>query len=418
MSRHVSAAWPLAALLALAPLGRAGAAEIDALGGSFDEPVTGIREDGGKLVVQTGRRALPLESVKSIRFQPDPAPSERPEAKLVLVNGDAVRGVIEGGNQEAIAVRSAGLGELSVPLEQVRAVLTAGATPERERALLAMLKASAEIDWVLLRNGGTVRGSVVGVDGTSVTVDTNVEGGSRMDTLSFDFEKVELISIAPLDEPPPPSDALAVSLRLTDGSRLRGRLRGLDQNTFKLDHPLAKGKPLELPLARVVELSVLNGLFVYLSDLEPSQVDQHFPPEFTYEVEVWGYKRDLNVSGGPLRLEGRTYAKGLGVHSYCALTYALSGGFAEFRAVVGLDDSTRYLGEPGFGATLFRVLVDGKPAKEYPAGVVQRKGQPPTELLVDVKGKRTLTLVADLDPTSLHVLGRADWGDAHLIRNK
>ena len=29
-----------------------------------------------------------------------------------------------------------------------------------------------------------------------------------------------------------------------------------------------------------------------------------------------------------------------------------------------------------------------------------------------------LTLVAGFDPTSLHVLGRANWADAHLIRKR
>jgi endo-alpha-N-acetylgalactosaminidase len=163
---------------------------------------------------------------------------------------------------------------------------------------------------------------------------------------------------------------------------------------------------------------VRGGLFVYLSDLTPTNVKQNFPREYTYEVEVWGYKKDSSVTGGKLRLDGRAYDKGLGVHSYCELTYKLGGGFKEFKATIGLDDSVRTLGEPGFGAVVFQVLLDGKPAKELRTGVVKRKGDKATQLRVDVSGAKTLTLVAGLDPTSLHVLGRADWADAHLIRSR
>lgn len=65
---------------------------------------------------------------------------------------------------------------------------------------------------------------------------------------------------------------------------------------------------------------------------------------------------------------------------------------------------------------MFRVLVDGKPAKEYPNGVAIKKGRPAQSIEVELKGKSTLTLIADFDPVSLHVLGRANWADAHLIR--
>jgi hypothetical protein len=163
---------------------------------------------------------------------------------------------------------------------------------------------------------------------------------------------------------------------------------------------------------------VRGGQFVYLSDVEPAKVKQHFPPEYTYEVDIWGYKKDTNVTGGKLRLGGRTYEKGLGVHSYCELSFKLDGRYSEFRSTIGLDDSTRYLGEPGFGAVVFQVYVDGKPAKEHPTGIVKRKGDKPTQIKINVTGKKSLTLIAGFDPTSLHVLGRANWADAHLIRKR
>jgi hypothetical protein len=415
------------ALLSLAAAaGVARAAEIRALGGTYDEQVTQIREESGRVVVRTPQRAVPLDQVKSIRFQPPGPPrTDRRGVKVLLTTGDVLRGQLQGGDDENVGLASQGLGDTRVRLGLVRALIF-DATPERERELEGGLEQSPTIDSVLLKDGGTARGSILRVDGTRVVLDTDVQGGSSMGKLQFDVGKVELVSIAPLEDPPAAVQGLRVVTRLVDGTTLTGRLVSLQGDELRITHPLAaqaggqgaaQAGELSLSVPRVEELIVQNGAFVYLSDLVPEGVEQRFPPEFAYEVDTWGWKRDHNVVGGTLRLGGRPYDKGLGVHSLCKLTYRLDGAYREFKAVVGLDDSTRYMGEPGLGAVVFKVVLDGdKPAKEYPTGVVQRKGQAPTELSVDVTGARTITLWADFDPTTLHILGRADWADAHLIK--
>ncbi|MGE0709524.1 MAG: NPCBM/NEW2 domain-containing protein [Planctomycetota bacterium] len=411
---HALSALLLAALAAPA---LADENQIEALNGTYDERVQSIEGSGADLVVKTAARTLPLDTVKSIRFG-RPSRVKEGQTKLVLTNGDWLRGAIEAGKRDQLGFKNEALGSLTIPLEQVRAVLPNAGSLEQERALEARLGPRSEVDWVLLENGGQVRGSVAQIDGAKVAINTDVEGGSNMGALEFDLIKVKLISITPLgerrEEDP---DALRVSLSLSDGSRLRGRPLSLDGKELVLSHPLGgKERKLGVSRMRIEQLSVENGRFAYLSDLEPAQVEQRFPSEYTYEVEVWGYKRDQNVTGGPLRLDGATFAKGLGVHSYCKLTYRLDKKFKTFRATVGLDDGVKYLGEPGLGGVIFRVLLDGKPAKELESGVRIKKGEKGRELTIDVSDAQTLTLVADFDPTYLHVLGRADWCDAHLIK--
>ncbi len=407
------AALACAALALAAP---ATAAEIRALGGTYDEQVTAIREEAGRLVVRTPQRAIPLDAVKSIRFQDvTTAAADRRGARLLLVTGDVLRGTIQGGNDESLSLQTQGLGDVRVALELVCAI-TLDASIERERELEASLEQQAEIDLVRLKDGGTARGSIVLIDGSKVTLDTDVEGGSHVGKLTFDVAKVEMIAIAPLSAPPAPPTGVRVTARLVDGSALTGKVVGLANDELRIEHKLAgEGQSLSIPTARLAELLVQNGAFVYLSDIEPQVVDQHFPPEYAFEPEVWGWKRDRNVTGGPIKLAGRGFDKGLGVHSYCALTFSAQG-YREFKATIGLDDATRYLGEPGFGAVTFKVLLDGKPAKEHPTGVVIRKGGAPVDLVIDVSGAATITLIADFDPTSLHILGRADWADAHLVK--
>lgn len=399
-------------LLALAPAGAARAAEVRALGGTYDEQVRSIQAENGAMVVRTDQRSIPLDQIKSIRFQEAVGlASTQPEARILLTTGDWVVGSIQGGDDDGIDVRSRGLGDVRLPLDLVRAVLP-GASPDRPFDPRTALDPNAQTDRVVMKGSGTARGTLLRIDARNVVIEDD-----RMGELSFALAEVELVAVALLGEPPAPPAGLRVQVGLVDGSRVTGQLESLVNQELKLRHPLAKDRPLVIHLPRVQELAVQNGAFVYLSDIEPlGGVDQKFPPGFTYEVEVWGYKRDREVTGGPLRLGGRTYDKGLGVHSYAALSYQLDGQFKEFKAIVGLDDTTRYTGEPGFGAIVFKVLVDGRVAREYPSGVVQRKGQEPTAITVDVTGARTLTLVADFDPVSLHILGRGDWADAHLIR--
>jgi NPCBM/NEW2 domain-containing protein len=403
------------ALLAACAAPHASADQVEALDGTFKERVVSIEKGAEGLVVKTEARAIPLDTVKAIRFRR--ASRKTGTSRLVLSNGDHVRGLVEVGDEDNVGFKSVSLGSRKISLEIVRALIPAGRTAIEERALLAQLKDTDEVDWVLLDNGGKSSGSISSIDAGKVAIDTDTQDGDGMGQLSFDISKVRMISVAPLgDDEEKGSGGLVGVALLHDGSKLRGELVSLDDKHLTILHPLAGGKGLKIERKQVSEISLQGGRFAYLSDLQPAGVEQRFPAEFTYEVDVWGYKKDRSVAGGPLSLGGKSYAKGLGVHSYCKLTYRLGKSYSKFKATIGLDDSVKYLGEPGFGGVVFRVLVDGKPAKEYPNGIAIKKGRPAQAIEVELKGKSTLTLIADFDPVSLHVLGRANWADAHLIR--
>src|SRR5262249_12591898 len=153
-----------------------------------------------------------------------------------------------------------------------------------------------------------------------------------------------------------------------------------------------------------------------LSDLAPSSIDESFPEGFERDAALFGWKRDREVTGaGPLRVAGRTYRKGLGVHTRSSLGFDLAGGWRKLKVVVGLDDSTKSSATEIKPAVTFRVLVDGKVAKE----IVKARGEAASELVVPVEGAKQVTLVADYGPEDglgLHILGRADWADAHLVK--
>ncbi|MCC2594479.1 endo-alpha-N-acetylgalactosaminidase family protein [Tessaracoccus sp. OS52] len=87
--------------------------------------------------------------------------------------------------------------------------------------------------------------------------------------------------------------------------------------------------------------------------------------------------------GGPLRLDGVTYPKGIGAHAYSRVDFGLGGECTQFQAVVGVDDAqTR-------GSIQFAVYGDGNLIHQ--TGVL-RGSDPSVELDLDISGVQTLSL--------------------------
>ena len=74
-----------------------------------------------------------------------------------------------------------------------------------------------------------------------------------------------------------------------------------------------------------------EGPQVPVTDLQPLKIEYGFaPPEI-----------DRAFGGGPLLLGGRRYARGIGTHAWCRMTYAVPPGAVAFQAVIGLADDVK-----------------------------------------------------------------------------
>lgn len=113
--------------------------------------------------------------------------------------------------------------------------------------------------------------------------------------------------------------------------------------------------------------------------------------------------------GQMLSIDGRKYARGLGVHAPSAVGYSLDGRFDLFSAEIGLDDEVRTRN----GSVIFQVFVDGAKAYESP---VMRSGQPRRLVSVSLTGRRELLLVVT-DAGDGSTADHANWGDAILVRS-
>lgn len=291
--------------------------------------------------------------------------------------------------------------EFALPLESVRGLsLSWPQARERRDEIAGWLFDRKEArDELRLLNGDVLSGEITGWREETVTLKT---GGGEIKLPNSDVRDIgfnpELLAL-----PEPKELCWLVSLR--DGSRvtLLASKSRFDGETLKAAH--VSGVAWDIPLAAIFELRVLRGRAVFLSDLTPLEA-RHTP--FLPDARAWPMQRDRSVAGQPLRLKGREFPKGLGMHSRSTVTYDLAEKFRAFHAVVGLDDTT--IGE---GTATCAVEVDGRRVFEPPA-LTRLKG--PARLpIIDVSGAKRLTLTVDfgeLGDSQDHV----DFGDAVLLQ--
>lgn len=104
-------------------------------------------------------------------------------------------------------------------------------------------------------------------------------------------------------------------------------------------------------------------------------------------AEVSGTPRaDATPYGQPLRIAGRTYGHGIGVHANSRLEVRAGRQFSRFTVAAGVDDSAT-----SSGKVVFRLYGDGKPLHaSAPIG----RGEAPARIDVRVTGIEVLELVA------------------------
>jgi len=370
-----------------------------ASGESFDGTLKALSEEKLVLVEQDRRRSWPTADLIRIDF-PLRAPAGLDNGSAAyLANGDRlkIRPIDAGAEILAADWRSFPLLQsMEIPLATVKAIAFEIPTSDADRGRLtkSLLGGTVSGDVLFLANGDRARGEFLRLDKRSLFINTpgGEIGVEREGIQALRFSS-ELISF------PQPETPLVMAT-LIDGSRLTGRQVELNKNVLRFDALF--GGQLKFPLAIVSSLQFLNGRFAYLSDLDP--LEYRFTPFLSYP---WELRRDGSVAGGPLLLRGAEFAKGLGMHSRCEVTYSLKGQYRLFHAIVGIDDSA-----DGKGNATIDVTLDGR-ALFHRDSV---DGDDPRLQVgaLDVAGGDRLTLTVDFGQFG-DVGDRVNWCDAVVV---
>lgn len=140
---------------------------------------------------------------------------------------------------------------------------------------------------------------------------------------------------------------------------------------------------------------------VYLSDLGWTYVTNGYGP---VELDQTNGE-DEPLDGGPIRLRGAAYEKGLGVHGPSLIRYALGQRCSRFVADVGIDDD-----QEGQGSVRFEVWADGE--RLFQSGLVT--GASPTQTVdVDLRDRRDLRLFVGIGADG-NGLDHGVWAGARL----
>ncbi len=92
---------------------------------------------------------------------------------------------------------------------------------------------------------------------------------------------------------------------------------------------------------------------IHLSDLTPTRL-----------LNGWGKPvANKSIGGGPLRLDGQTYAKGIGAHANALAVYSIPDKSTRFVSLVGIDDSQK---KDPRSSVVFQVYGDVKEMGEPP----------------------------------------------------
>lgn len=140
------------------------------------------------------------------------------------------------------------------------------------------------------------------------------------------------------------------------------------------------GHRTELELNQVALVDFSQGRLAFLSDMEPLRVE-----EKPLLANIWRYRRDRNLAGGPISLGQRIYHKGLAVHSRTILEYHVEG-YREFRCVLGIEDSISVPAK-----AIVRIEGDGRELFQATLTTTEK----PRELALSIEGVRRLRLIVD-----------------------
>jgi len=153
-------------------------------------------------------------------------------------------------------------------------------------------------------------------------------------------------------------------------------------------------------LASVARLDFSQGNLAYLSELDP-EVEA---PKAVEGEPFFTYSKNKTAMGLPLRLDGKTYPKGLWIYPDTTLRYKLGGEFKTFRVVIGVDETVQ------IASSEVKVVIEGDGTVLF-SKIVKRTDKP-VEQLFNIKDMKELKI--GVERQSLYSGNQIDLGDARL----
>lgn len=323
-----------------------------------------------------------------------------------FVTGDRLRGQIVQLNGDTLTVESLAVGTLAIPLAALRGFLTMPLEGKAGRRAIELVtgdddEPTGKMDQVLDRRSASYEGIIERIDAKELHLDH--ERLRRIVPLNIlHLAGVRLARDTQNPRPALPSQPF-IKVHTRDDSALDGVIEAVRHGKWQIRPLWQLDRVLSIAVEEITGVEVLNGLAIYLSQLQPSQVKEE-----TILSPRQRYRMNHNCQGNRLTVAGNLYAWGLGVHANSSLTFDIGGNWSTFESAIGIDDQMG-----AGGSVVFIVTGDGK--ELYKSPVIRGGAEKATLISVPIKGVKKVTLTVDATE-DLDLGDVANWAGARLVR--
>jgi hypothetical protein len=355
------------------------------------------------VAVQAGDTASEIKSAElhslSLKTPADP-PSQKPTAWVELADGSRIPATSYLSKDGKVTVTLTDGAQFATGVKQVRSVRysklddpEADASATEATGDLLGIRKRDTVDFLEGVIGDVTKEAVhFTVDGQSIPVNP-----SRVDSLVYAKRAADDAGPAP-----------ACIVEETSGAALRAKSVELADGKLRL--ALLVGGTVERPLDAVRRLDFSAGRLTYLSDLKPQSVE--WTPFFDLGKQspvlarFLGPRFDRGREDSVMRLDEKTYKRGVSLTSRTKMVYRLPAQSKRFRALAGIDDGVGNLGS-------VQLVIHGDDRQLYSGKLTGN--DPPVELDLDLAGVRRLTILVDFGD-DLDVADHLNLCEARIVK--
>jgi NPCBM/NEW2 domain-containing protein len=283
------------------------------------------------------------------------------------------------------------IGEFKVSLKDARALVRSGKLADH-------IDDPRTEDLVQMSNGDTAKGILTDISAKAVKIN------SGANDLELALDNIDCIYFAAAGKPKQQGDR-SFRVRLLDGSIFTATSVELNSDTLLMT--LSPTDQRKVPLESIDGIEQLNGPVSWLSSRIPEQIVQI--PYFG--ATVWPTRMDTTVGGRPIQFANQIFARGIGVHSYSRIDYALDGSYEAFRTqyAIAADERRQY------ADVTVLIKLDGKVVHEHPN--LRADILAPVTIIDLPKTAKMLTLEVDYGAAN-DTQDRFNWIEPALLRKK
>jgi len=172
---------------------------------------------------------------------------------------------------------------------------------------------------------------------------------------------------------------------------------------------MVSGVKVDLDQGLVSKFDFAAGAVKYLSDLDPSALEESGSDPEHYQKDKTLDKQPIQLFVDPAKGMKETFPKGLTAHAKTMLTYELKGQYKVFRALAGVEASVETPSQ-------VRLTIDDATAGVNLFKGVIKKGDKPLDLNLNVQNVDKLKITIETDGPGLDLGNQLSLANARVLR--